>query len=174
MTTYLNLDNWSSIRHLIVPQSESNKKVIAERGWYPYNQYLMTNPHVRSSITEEEEELKTSITSSIILPVQTHKAIVDLSTEEPTHHPAYLSQLTTSTANFNSGVAAWCLDTIVKDHDVNTARGRIWMDREDGKTLKEKLVESKQITAGRLFKADSCRIGQIIFDIHKQRQSKGK
>ena len=134
----------------------------------------MTIPQVRSSITEEEQELETSITSSVILPVQTYKAIVDLSTEKPTHDPAYLSQPVTGTTNFNSGVAAWCLDSIIKDHDVNAACGRIRKNREDSKTLKEKLVESKQITAGRLFKAGSCRIGQTIFDIHKERQSKDK
>ena len=38
--------------------------------------------------------------------------------------------------------------------------------------MKEKLIECKGITAGRLFKAGSCRIGKTIFDIHKENLSK--
>ena len=36
------------------------------------------------------------------------------------------------------------------------------------------MTESKKITAGRLFKAGSCRIGQTIFDIHKERKERAR
>ena len=42
---------------------------------------------------------------------------------------------------------------------------------EVGKSLKEKLMESKGITAGQLFKEGSFRIGKTTFDIHKDNQN---
>ena len=151
----------------------SNKKAIAERGWYPYNRQLMTSPHIRSSITAEEEENELLPNSSVILPIQTRESIIDLSHSEPTVNPTFLSPTpVTATPNFTTGVAAWCLDSIVKDHDLNAARVRIKKNLQDGKSLKEKLIESKRITAGRLFKAGSCRIGKTIFDLHKEKRFK--
>ena len=35
---------------------ESNKRVIVERGWYPYNQNLMTHPIFRASMKKVEKE----------------------------------------------------------------------------------------------------------------------
>ena len=32
---------------------ESNRQAIADRGWYPYNRILMTDPSIRASITVE-------------------------------------------------------------------------------------------------------------------------
>ena len=84
----------------------------------------------------------------------------------------YLSQPATGTSKLTSGVAAWFLDNIVQQHDLHAARGRIKKNREVGKSLKEKLVESKGITAGRLFKAGSCRIGKTIFDIQKENRAR--
>ena len=128
----------------------------------------MTLPQIRSSITKEEEEEELLPTSSIILPIQTRESIIDLSSNDPTIDPTYLPvPIHASTPNFTTGVAAWCLDTIVKDQDLYAARGRIKKNREEGKLLKEKLIESKKITVGCLFKADSCRIGKTIFDLHK-------
>ena len=43
-----------------------------------------------------------------------------------------------------------------------------------GKSLKEKMIESKKITAGYLFKAGSYRIGKTIFDIQKENVAKQK
>ena len=34
------------------------------------------------------------------------------------------------------------------------------------------MIESKKITAGRLFKAGSCRIGKTIFDLHNEKRLK--
>ena len=41
-------------------------------------------------------------------------------------------------------------------------------NRKIGQKLKEKLVESKSITGGRLFKAGSVRIGNIVSEIQKE------
>ena len=47
----------------------SNKKVIAERGWFPYNHNLMTYPIIRSSIVKEDEEAKLTKRSNVVLPL---------------------------------------------------------------------------------------------------------
>ena len=104
----------------------------------------MTLPQIRSSIIKEEEE-ELLPTSSIILPIQTRESTINLSNSEPTIDPTYLHvPIHASTPSFTTGVATWCLDTIVKDHDLYVARGRIKKNREEGKLLKEKLIESKK------------------------------
>ena len=70
--------------------------------------------------------------------------------------------------NFGKGTAAWCLKSIVMNRDLMAARSRIRQRQEDGKSLKQKLMESKKITAGYLFKAGSCRISKTVFDIQKE------
>ena len=70
---------------------QSNKKAIAERGWYPFNRCLMTNPQVRFSITDQEQELKASPQSLVVLPVQTLLIIVGWSRDEPILKESFLS-----------------------------------------------------------------------------------
>ena len=153
----------------------SNKKAIANRGWYSYNCALIVIPQIRSSITNKERELESFHTRSIILLIQTRESIIDLAHDEPTFDPTFLSQPSSSsatTSNFTSDVAAWCFDTIVNDHDLNTARRPIKKNRDEGKSLKEKLIESKKNTGDSLFKAGSCQFGKTIFDLHKNRATK--
>ena len=99
----------------------------------------MTNSQVRSSITKYKEALEISATRLTILPGKT-VMITDMDTYTPHTetqlNPAYLTQPITSRANFNSDIAAWCLDSIVKDHNVNAACGRIRRIRDDGKSVK--------------------------------------
>ena len=139
----------------------SNKVAITKRGWFPYNRQIMTLPQIRSSITKEEEDLELLPTSSIILPIQARESIINLSNSEPSIDPTYISiPIHASTPNFTFDIAAWFLDNMFKDQNLNTARVRIKKNREECKSLKEKLIKSKKITAGCLFKAGSCRIGK--------------
>ena len=62
---------------------ESNEKTIVERGWYPYNQNLMTYPEIRASITKEEAENELLNTSKIVLPLQKRVEITDLTNSSP-------------------------------------------------------------------------------------------
>jgi len=82
----------------------SNKKAIAERGWFPYNRNLCN-------------------TSTQIINYQ------------------YVSK--------------------------QEARSRIKKIRDKGKTLGEKLREMKRFTAGKLFNANSCRVGHTMLHVHK-------
>ena len=48
---------------------ESNQATISERGWYPYNQNLMTYPIIRASITKEEADNELLDGNRIVLPL---------------------------------------------------------------------------------------------------------
>ena len=132
----------------------------------------MLHPTIRTSITNEEEELESVDSTKIIIPRHSSHKIIDFANYTPSFNPRYFTVPPTDPAatipNFKSSVATWCIDTIVKDHDLNAARARIKNIRTQGRSLKSKLRKSKKITAGRLFKSESCRIGQTIFDILKE------
>ena len=153
---------------------ESNKNEIAERSWLPYNRPLTLHPTIRASITNKEEEMELVDSTKIIIPQYARHKIIDLANDAPIFNPRYVTAPPTNPAatipNFKSGVAVWCPDTIVKDHDFNTTSARIKKNIKQGQSLKTKLCESKKTTSGRLFKAGSFRIGQTIFDIRKERK----
>ena len=156
---------------------DSNKKAIAERGWFPYNRNLMLDPSICASITREEEANELLDNSVIIVPFKERVKFTNLIDLSPTFDAKFISEPIPEEkkkGNYSTGVAAWCLDNIVQQHDLHAARGRIKKNREVGKSLKEKLVESKGITAGRLFKAGSCRIGKTIFDIQKENRAQAE
>ena len=68
--------------------------------------------------------------------------------------------------NYASGTAAFCLESIVKNSDLQNARERIKREQKIGKTISERILEQKgAITAGKLFQAGSCRIGKTVFDL---------
>ena len=148
---------------------KSNKKVISERGWLPYNRALMLHPTIRASITNEEEDLELGDSTNIIIPQYARYRIIDLANNYPRFNPRYVTAPPTDPAatipNFKSVVSAWYLDTIVKDHDLNADCARIKYNRTQGQSLKSKLHKNEKITSGRLFKSGSFSIGQTIFDI---------
>ena len=64
------------------------------------------------------------------------------------------------------GTAVFCLDTIVRNEDMQIARQRIRREQNEGKTIAERIEEQKgAVTAGKLFNAGTCRIGQTVFDL---------
>ena len=136
---------------------ESNKKSIVERGWYPYNRNLMTYPEIRASITKEEAENELLNTSKIVLPLQKRVEITDLTNSSPQvidkRFAAKPIPDEKKQNNFSTGMAAFYLNQLVAEHDLNKARTRIIRQREDGKAVVEKLQEMKGITGGRLFNA---------------------
>ena len=68
--------------------------------------------------------------------------------------------------NYSSGTAALCLDSIVRHGDLMNARERIKRERNEGKTITERIKEQRgAVTAGKLFNAGACRIGKIVFDL---------
>ena len=151
---------------------DSNKKAIAERGWFPYNRNLMTYPIIRSSITKEEKDEEISTSSEIVLPLHKRVEITDLCDPSTQVIDFRFASKPIDEAkmrvNFDSGKAAFCLDKIVMNHDLQEARSRIMKRRDEGKTLEEKLREMKRFTAGKLFNAKTCRVGRTMLEVHEE------
>ena len=66
----------------------------------------------------------------------------------------------------NAGVAER-LDTPVW-MQLQQAREEIREDMNNGKSIKQQLKESTQLSAGILFKAVSSRLGKTVFDVHRE------
>ena len=153
---------------------ESNQRAISERGWMPFNRNILMYPMVRATMTTEEKQNENLGTSDVTLPFHKLHDVSNCVTL-PTFNPD-LAKIdydeSKKIPNFGNGAAAWCLDNIVSQQDLMEARSRIRKNRDDGRSLKEKLVESKKITAGTLFKSGSCRIGKTVFDVQKENTKK--
>ena len=104
----------------------ANKKAISDRGWYPYNRNLMIGPSTRASVTKEEARNEVLATSTIILPTKAKEhSIFICNNQQPTFDPTYIENPVNEEikeVNFATGMAEWCLDTIVQRHDPNEAR----------------------------------------------------
>ena len=166
----INIVNYAWSKSFAV--QSSNQTAIAERGWNPYNRNLMTYPIIRASMTKEEAANELLDASKIVLPIQKRVEITDLiDTSTPTIDPRYASKPVPDVkkvANFSQGTASFCLEKIVMQQDLHEARSRIKRNREEGKSLVEKIRQMKGITAGRLFHANSSRVGQTILQVYKE------
>ena len=94
----------------------TNKKAIAHRGWFPYNQNLMMDPGLRATMTKDELEKEKNGKGSVHLPLHFRHEVTDL-VSTPIFDPKFALQSHQShqqICNFGSGTAAWCLDKIVK------------------------------------------------------------
>ena len=69
---------------------KSNKKVVAERRWFPYNHNLMANLLICASITEEESALELLETSTVILPLQTRVDLQVIIDSQPTFDTKFI------------------------------------------------------------------------------------
>ena len=155
---------------------ESNQTAISERGWYPYNRNLMTYPIIRASITKEEADNELLDGSKIVLPLQKKVELTDLidpSTQiiDPRFAAKPIPE-EKKVANFSNGTASFCLDKIVMQHDLHEARARIRKNREEGKSLVEKIRAMKGFTAGQLFVAKSSRVGASMLQVYEENIAK--
>ena len=76
--------------------------------------------------------------------------------------------------NFSYGTARNCLDALVKDSDLQKARERIKENLNKGITIKQQLKEAKIITSGIVFKCNTTRLGQTVFEACNENQIKKK
>ena len=74
--------------------------------------------------------------------------------------------------NFSSGTASLCLDAIITSNDLQKARERIRKEKEDGKSVTEKLKESTKITAGIVWKCGTNHLEKSVLDVMKEDQMK--
>ena len=89
----------------------TNRKAIADRGWWPYNRNLLLHPKIRATMTVKELEKEPS--RSIIIPTHRITNFVDISIEQPTLDAKFLPPVDTKKLNLGQGTAMRCLDTIV-------------------------------------------------------------
>ena len=181
----------------------SNKKAIADCGWYPLNHDLLLNTTLRATMTDnqKQDELESDLSPKVVTigPASTSTALVihgstpvftspstalvpytgtgDLApytgTGDPPRAPCFDAQYLLISPDepreklsFKSGKAAFCLDTIIRSEDMQIARQRIRREQSEGKTIEERIDEQKgAVTAGKLFNAGTCRIGQTVFDL---------
>ena len=91
----------------------------------PYTRNLMIDTSIRAYITKEEEKNEVLETSTIILPKKARKQSNFIYKNQPTFDPTYLENLVNEEkkeANSATGLATWCIDTIVQQQDLNEAR----------------------------------------------------
>ena len=118
--------------------AKSNKKAIAERGWSPLNRNIILDTAVRATMTKLEIESEKE--SGILIPYTLTGNYVTIDELLPTLDLQYLSQTTTPTKpNLKGGMAAWCLDAIVRNYDLMVSRERIRRDHTEGESVSEKL-----------------------------------
>jgi len=68
----------------------SNKKTIAERGWYPLNRALLLNAGLRATMTEQQQEEE--VDSGIFFPIPTTLALpTNNPPTTPTYDPTFLA-----------------------------------------------------------------------------------
>ena len=122
----------------------------------------MTDPTIRASITVEDLSAELLPHTPITIPSKTRVCLTNFLLSQPTFDPEFANnpQSTEPSPNFRGGTTAWCLDKIVKQNDLHSAGERIKKNKHVYKTLRDKLLESNLITAGRFFKAGSYRIGK--------------
>ena len=92
----------------------SNKKAIADRGWFPLNRALLLNKTLRTTMTDEQraEESESSI---VCVPPSTNDPITPAkipASASPLINHQYLAipELEREPLNFPQGTAAVCLD----------------------------------------------------------------
>ena len=166
---------------------DKNKNAISDRGWNPLNRKLLTDNDLRATMTQKEKSREHHKVNNIILPSRffNNHSSSESGTISSTSCSAFSIPGSTSnqstintnqqpSLNFSTGTAQSCLDAIVKDADLQMARERIKENLIKGKAIKEQLKEHSRITSGIVFKCNTTRLGQTVFDACKDNQLKKK
>ena len=156
-------------------RKEKNKIAIADRGWNPYNRILLLDPSIRATMTEQElanEAAKDLMPSSIHNnPLQEHNdastATTFFSAQQSTTNSNFSKKL-----NYSSSTSAFCVDALLQNEDLMKSRERIKMESSKGKDVREQLKKVKKLTAGKLFKIGTTRLGKTLLDIHHENTEK--
>ena len=74
--------------------------------------------------------------------------------------------------NYASSTSAFCVDALVQNEDLMKSRERIRDEKNKGKDVHEQLKSVKKLTAGKLFKVGTTRLGKSLLDIHRENSKK--
>lgn len=167
-------------------RKDKNRNAIADRGWNPLNRKLLTDEDLRATMTDKEKTRKYNEMNNIIHPSQSNEAdsicnATSTSSSAPTcstftmnSQPTINNPPQPPSLNFSYGTARNCLDALVKDSDLQKARERIKENLNKGITIKHQLKEAKRITSGIVFKCNTTRLGQTVFDACNENRIKKK
>jgi hypothetical protein len=140
----------------------TNKKAIAERGWFPYNRILLDDPDLRATMTEQQ--LKDEKHSS--LSCDDSQDISELTLDSAIKDTSYYSRHTTKPVSLNLGGAMGqhILTHIVREVDLQNARERIENEKKEGVRVKTMLKDIKRVTAAGIVRCGEYAIGKNIED----------
>ena len=155
-------------------QVEHNKRAISERGWNPFNRNLLTYKDIRGTMTEKECEQEQQPNSEIFLPQKT----ADVNDPSPSYDDAYILQAKSDIRlNFENGTGKFCLNAIAQQDQLSTARNLIALKQTEGKTFKERLLDTGKLTSATLFLNRENKIGRDCFSflaVKKEEKEKAK
>ena len=167
-------------------RKDKNRNAIADRGWNPLNRKLLTDEDLSATMTDKEKTRKYNEMNNIIHPSKSYEAdsicnATSTSSSAPTcstftmnSQPTINNPPQPPSLNFSYGTARNCLDALVKDSDLQKARERIKENLNKGITIKHQLKEAKRITSGIVFKCNTTRLGQTVFDACNENRIKKK
>jgi len=150
----------------------TNKKAIAERGWFPYNRKLLQHPDIATtkpveSITDSQETYLLYETCDLSPSSQ----ISDVTL--PTFDQQYVSRRSVPyQVNRDKGMGMHVLSHIVRENDIMLARQRIDKEKKAGEREMTKLHQIKKISAANIVRCGHYVIGKDIADEIMDRQIK--
>ena len=143
---------------------DKNRNAISDRGWYPLNKALLLDPDIIATRSNAEKTKEFNQTNNIVFPKSFYADNNAMDSGSDISIPNNLP----NELNFSSGMSGFCLQSILSQEMLQNARSRLNETVEKGKILKDHIKKSKSLSAGIIFKAGEVRLGQTVFDIHKQ------
>ena len=155
---------------------ENNKKAICKKGWNPYNRNLLLHPVIRATMTED---MLAKETSWNIFPF---KRMPNLQLVEYVEcggkgnisvRSRVIDEASNLKLNFNGGVTTkFVSSAIMSDVDRQLARERNQKKRDEGKTLKERLLSiTKHMTSGLMtLKARTYHLDKTVMEHAKEQK----
>ena len=157
-------------------RKEKNQVAIADRGWNPYNRILLLDPSIRATMTEQElqSEARNNLMPPYCTSIDINVTPTTKQTDGSTTASTFSSQQSTINTdiskrlNYRSSTSAFCVDALVQNEDLMRSRERIKEEKGKGKDVREQLKSVKKLTAGKLFKIGTTRLGKTLLDIHHE------
>jgi len=153
-------------------RKEKNKVAIADRGWNPFNRILLLDPTIRATMTEHE--LASEASNNLIPPsihhniYKQHDGATASTCTYATTHQSMINSDVLKKLNYSCSTSAFCVDALVQNEDLMKSRERIKEEKGNGKDVCEQLKLVKKLTAGKLFKVGTTRLGKTLLDIHNE------
>ena len=136
-----------------------------------YNRKLLLHDDIRATITKKEIKEEKKSDSKIVIPRKSAPVTETI----PKYDTQYVKHVNSNIRlNFSKGTGELCLNAIIQDDQLQQARENIAKQKDDGKTLKERLSVYSKLTAVNLFLSRDNRIGQECFQYRRKKLDEKK